>query len=82
MVNGIRTIYPRGLSKGFGLKFCVGSRVRHETPEEGRRMHRLKRCEYNEKDEDDSPNRLSDKNYQASSHKFRQKFSFLLNNFF
>ena len=46
MVNGIRTIYPRGLNKRLGLKFRVGSRVLHETPEEGRRTYRLKRCEY------------------------------------
>ena len=31
MINGIRTIYPGGLNKGFVLKFCV----KHETPVEG-----------------------------------------------
>ena len=35
-------------------------------------MHRLKRCEYNNKDEGNSPNTLNDKNYQASPQKFRQ----------
>ena len=72
MVNGIRTIYPSELNEGFGSKFHVGSRVRHETPDEGRRMHWLKRCKYNDKDEDNSPNTLDDKNYQASSQEFIQ----------
>ena len=34
MVNGIRTIYLCGLNKEFDLKFCVGSQVQYETPEE------------------------------------------------
>ena len=29
-------------------------------------MHRPKRCEYNNEDEDNSLNNLSDKNYEAS----------------
>ena len=45
MVDGIRMIYLCGLSKGFGSKFCVGSRLRHETLNEGRRTHRPERCE-------------------------------------
>ena len=40
--------------------FCVGSRVR-QTPEEGRRKYWPKRCEYNNKDEDNSPKTLNDK---------------------
>ena len=56
-VNGVRTIYPSGLNKGF----CVGSRVRHETPKEGREMHRPKHRSYNNEDEDNSLNTLSDK---------------------
>ena len=82
----MRTIYPNGLNKGFGSKFREGSRLRHEgsrvrqegsrvrqeAPEEGRRAHRPKRCVYNNKDEDNSPNNLNNTNYQASSHKFRQ----------
>ena len=35
-------------------------------------MHWLKCCEYNNKDENNCPNTLNDKNYQASSQKFRQ----------
>ena len=31
-----------------------------------------KRCEYNNKDEDNNPNTLNDKNHQATSQKFRQ----------
>ena len=60
MVNGIRASDPRGLNKGRGLKFCVGSRVRQETSE-GRKTHWLKR-EYN-KDEDNSPKTLNDKKF-------------------
>ena len=59
----IRKIYPRELNKRFGSKFRVGSKVRHETPEESRRMHRSKCCEYNNKDEDNSSNTLNNKNY-------------------
>ena len=51
MVYGIRTSDPRGLNKGYGLKFCVGSRV-GQTPEESWRTCLLKHCEYNNKDED------------------------------
>ena len=61
MVDGIRTIYPSGLNEGFGSKVHVGSRVRHETPEEGRRTHRPKHFEYNRTDGNCSLNRLNDK---------------------
>ena len=57
---------------GFSPRCCVGSRVRHETLEEGRRRYRPKRCEYNNEDEVNSPNILGDKNYQALSQKFWQ----------
>ena len=40
-----------------------------KTPEEGRRTHRSKRCEYKNKDEDNRPKILNDKNHQASSKK-------------
>ena len=56
--------------------FRVGSRVR-QTPEEGRRKYRPKRCEYNNKDEDKSPKTLNDENPKGSSQKFRQAFNFL-----
>ena len=59
MVNRIGTIYPGGLNKGFGSRFCVGSRVGHEIPEEGRGTYRPKRYEHNDKD--NSPNILTDK---------------------
>ena len=61
MVNGIRTIYPHELNEGFGSKFCVGFWDQHETLEEGQMTHRLKLCEYNYKDEDNSLNILNDK---------------------
>ena len=79
MANGIRTGDPRGFNKGRSSKFREGSRVR-QTPEEGRRTYRPKRCGNNNKDEDNSPKNLNDKNQQALSQKFRQPnlFSFFL----
>ena len=52
--------------------FCVHSWVWHEIPEEGQRTYRTKLWEYNKEDEDGSSNIQSDKDYQASSQKFRQ----------
>ena len=60
MANGIRTGDPRGFNKGCSSKFREGSRVR-QTPEEGRRTYRSKRCGNNNKDEDNSPKTLNDK---------------------
>ena len=71
MANGIRTGDPRGFNKGRSSKFREGSRVQ-QTPEEGRRTYQPKRCRNNNKDEDNSPKNLNDKNQQASSQKFRQ----------
>ena len=61
-----------GFNKGRSSKFCEGSWVR-QTPEEGRRTYRPKRCGNNNKDEDNSPKTLTDKNHQASSQKLRQQ---------
>ena len=72
IVNGIRASDPRGLNKGRGSKFRVGSQVRQETPEEGWKTYRPKRCEYNNKGEDCNPKPLNDKNHQALSQKFTQ----------
>ena len=63
MVNRIRTSDSYGLNKGCSLKFCIGSRVR-QTPEEGQRAYRPKRCDYN-KDKDSSQTTLNNKNQQA-----------------
>ena len=63
MVNRIGSFYPCGSKNEFSWKFCVDSRVWHETPEEGRRTYQLKRCDYNNKDEVNSPNILSNNNY-------------------
>ena len=60
MANGIRTGDTRGFNKGRSSKFRVGSRVRQTL--EGRRTYRLKRCGNNNKDEDNSPKTLNDKN--------------------
>ena len=38
-----------------------------ETPEEGRRTYRLKRCGNNNKDEDNTPKTLNDKNQKESN---------------
>ena len=61
MVNGIRTGDPCGFNKGRSSKFREGSRVR-QTPEEGRRTYRPKRCGNYNKDEGNSPKTLNDKN--------------------
>ena len=52
-----RAIYLSGLNKGLSLKFGVGSQVQEEIPEEDWKMNRQKRCEYNNKDKDNSPNK-------------------------
>ena len=70
MANGIRIGNPRGFNKGHSSKFREGSQVR-QTPEEGQRTYRLKHCGNNNKDEDNSPKTLNDKNYWALSQKFR-----------
>ena len=72
MANGTRTGDPHGFSKGRGLKFCEGSRVR-QTPEEGWRTYWTKFCGNNNKYEDNSPKTLNDKNHQASSQKFSRE---------
>ena len=74
MANGIRTGDPHGFNKGRSSMFREGSRVR-QTPEEGQRTYRLKSCgnSNNNKDENNSPKTLNDKNHQASSQKFRQQ---------
>ena len=59
---------------GRSSKLREGSRFR-QTPEEGRRTYRPKHCGNNNKDEDNSPKNLNDKNQQASSQKFRQLIS-------
>ena len=53
-------VTPTGFNKGRSSKFCEGSWVR-QTPEEGRRTYRPKRCGNNNKDEDNSPKTLNDK---------------------
>ena len=37
--------------KEFGSWFCVGSWVRYETHQGGRKTHQPKHCEYNDEDE-------------------------------
>ena len=71
MTNGIRTGDPLGFNKGRSSKFREGFRVR-QTSEEGRRTYQPKRCGNNNKDEDNSPKTLNNKNRQALSQKFRQ----------
>ena len=71
MANGIRTCNPRGFNKGRSSKFREGYQVR-QTPKEGRRIYQPKHCGNNNKDEDNNPKNLNDKNQQAPSLKFRQ----------
>ena len=61
MANGIRTGCPRGFSKGCSSKFREGSQVL-QTPEEGWRTYWPKCCGNNNKDEDNYPKTLNDKN--------------------
>ena len=72
MNSGTRAEYPLciGSNNGLGSKFRgksqlrqEGSRVREEIPEEGRRVHRLKRCTDINKDEDNSPKNHNTTNY-------------------
>ena len=60
MANGIRTGDPCGFNKGRSSKFPVGYRFR-QTPEEGRRTYRPKRCRNSNNDEDNNPKTLNDK---------------------
>ena len=60
MANGIRTGEPRGFNKGRSSKFRECSRVR-QTPEEGWRTYRPRRCGNNNKDEDNSLKDFKDK---------------------
>ena len=78
MANGIRTGDPRSFNKGRSSKFREGSHVRQTA--EGRRTYQPKRCGNNNKDEDNSPNNLNDKNQQTSSQKFRKLVLFNTNN--
>ena len=75
MAKGIRTGAPPGFSKECSSKFREGSWVR-QTPEEGQRAYRPRYRGNNNKDEDNSPKTLNDKNHPALFQKFRQlKFS-------
>ena len=61
MANGFKTGDSRGFNKGRSSKFCEGFRV-EQIPEEGRRTYLRKRCGNNNKDENNSPKILNDKN--------------------
>ena len=62
MVNGIRTI-----------SFCLASWVRHNTPEEDRRVSRPERYVYSNGDKEHIPNILSDKMPKDASAKIVRK---------
>ena len=65
MANEIRTGDPRGFNKIRRSKFREGSRVR-QTHEEGRMTYRPKHRGNNNKDEDNNPKTLNDKNLFVS----------------
>ena len=79
MVNGVRTVYFRGLNQKLGSKFPEGSRLRYECsrvrqegsrvqeeiPEEDRRAYRPKRCTDNNEDEYNSPNNADNTYHQV-----------------
>ena len=69
MANGIRTGDPV-----VSIKDVVRSSVKvRQTPEEGRRIYRPKRCGNDNKDEDNSPKNLNDKKvwYKNNIYKFQ-----------
>ena len=72
MANGIRTGDPRGFNKGRSLKFLEDFRVR-QTPEEGQRTYRPKRCGNNNKDEDNSPETLNEKKSDEPQNEDKRK---------
>ena len=68
MANGMRISDSCGFNKGCSLRFRVGSRIR-QTPEDGRRIYRPKRCGNNNNNEDSIPKTLNDKNHLLESGK-------------
>ncbi len=52
------------------IKDVVRSSKFRQTTEEGRRTYRPKRCGDSNKDQDNSPKTLNDKNHEASSQNF------------
>ncbi len=72
MANEIRTDDPRGFNKGRSSKFCEGSRVR-QTPEEGRRTYRPKRCGNNNQDDVNSPKILNANKKMKEKQTIKQK---------
>ena len=70
MAKGIRTGEPRGFNKGRSSKFREGSRVR-QTPDKDRMIFWPKRCRNNNKDEDNSPKTLNDKNFWKMLNTFK-----------
>ena len=61
MAHGVRISDPLGLNNGRSSKFREGSLVR-QTPEENQRTYRPKPDGNINKDEDNSPKTLNDKN--------------------
>ena len=70
MANRIKTGDPCEFNKGRSSKFHVGSRV-WQTLEEGWTTYRPKHYGNDNKDEDNGPKTLNDKNHQALSQKFK-----------
>ena len=66
MANGIRTGDLRRLNKGRISEFREDSRVR-QTPEEGQKTYRPKRCGNINKDEDNSPKTLNDNKHTMNA---------------
>ena len=60
MVNGFRTIHPVDMIKDSVQDFCVGAKIRHETLFLPICPSAFFNCEYNNEDENNSPNILSD----------------------
>ena len=74
--------FARFQTKPANNKSCLvilcRTRDPEETPKEGRKTYRPKSSEFNNEDEDNSPNVLNDKNHQASTQQFRQVTNLVL----
>ena len=64
---GLKNWHPSWINEGFSSRLCVNYRIRHETPEEGRKAYWLKSSDYNKEEEVISLNILSDKTKKLST---------------
>ena len=63
MFNRSGTVYPCCSNKRVQFEILCHFQIQHETPEKGRRTYRPKHYDYNNKNEVNSPNVLSNDNF-------------------